>query len=180
MLPAFLAAADELIADGVDGITTNCGFLSLFQAQLAAHCRVPVATSSLMQAPLIQSLLPPDKRVGIITISAQSMSPEHLQAAGVAADTPVVGTDSGREFCRVLLDNEYQLDVDEARRDLLDAGHELIEKYPQVGAVLLECTNMPPYSRDLRQALGLPVFDIVTFINWFHASLAPRGWLKDL
>jgi Asp/Glu/hydantoin racemase len=180
MLPAFLEAADELIADGADGITTNCGFLSLFQAELAAHCRVPVAASSLLQATLIQSLLAPGKRVGIITVSAESLTAEHLRAAGVALDTAVVGTESGCEFCRVLLNNEMELDVDLARQDLLAAGRELVAKHPQVGAVLLECTNMPPYSRDLQQALGLPVFDIVSFINWFHASLAPQNFLQRL
>ncbi|MBE9551924.1 MAG: aspartate/glutamate racemase family protein, partial [Proteobacteria bacterium] len=62
LLEDFIAAARELVADGVDGITTNCGFLSLFQDELAAAAGVPVATSSLMQAPMIQATLPPGKR----------------------------------------------------------------------------------------------------------------------
>src|ERR1043165_1563272 len=37
LLERFLDAAQELVALGADGITTNCGFLSLFQAELAAH-----------------------------------------------------------------------------------------------------------------------------------------------
>src|SRR5260370_20989822 len=48
LLDAFLAGAQELVALGADGITTNCGFLSLYQEELAAHVGVPVATSSLM------------------------------------------------------------------------------------------------------------------------------------
>ena len=32
---AFIEAAQGLVAAGVDGITTNCGFLSLFQDELA-------------------------------------------------------------------------------------------------------------------------------------------------
>jgi hypothetical protein len=36
LLGPFVAAARELVADGVDGITTNCGFLSLFQEEFAA------------------------------------------------------------------------------------------------------------------------------------------------
>src|SRR5258708_25436629 len=93
LLPDFLAAAQELVALGADGITTNCGFLSLYQAELAAHCRVPVATSSLMQVPFVQALLPPGKRVGVVTVSAESLTNDHLKGAGVALDTPVVGTD---------------------------------------------------------------------------------------
>ena len=50
---------EELVALGAEAITTNCGFLSLFQAELAAAVRVPVATSSLMQVPWVQATLPP-------------------------------------------------------------------------------------------------------------------------
>src|SRR5437870_4777294 len=95
---AFLDAATELAQLGADGITTTCGFLSLYQREIAAHVGVPVATSSLMQIPLIERLLPPGKRVGILTISAASLTREHLAAAGADPATPVVGTDGGREF----------------------------------------------------------------------------------
>jgi Asp/Glu/hydantoin racemase len=176
LLEAFLEAAADLIALGADGITTNCGFLSLFQHELAAHCSVPVATSSLMQAPLIERVLPPGKRVGILTISAGTLTPEHLTAAGVAPDTPIVGTDGGREFSRVILNDELELDVAAAERDILDAGDALVRAHPDVGAVLLECTNMCPYAIALQAHLGLPVFDMVSFITWFHAGLAPRTW----
>ena len=176
LLDAFVAGGRELVALGADGIVTNCGFLSLFQEELAAACGVPVATSALMQAPLIERLLPPGKRVGILTISAASLTPEHLAAAGVALDTPVVGTEGGREFSRALLGNEPQLDVAQADADVLSAGDQLAARHPEVGAVLLECTNMCPYAAALRDRLGLPVFDMVSFVTWFHGGLAPRRW----
>ena len=176
LLDAFVAGARELLALGADGIATNCGFLSLFQEDLAAACGVPVATSALMQGPMIERLLPPGKRVGILTISAASLRAEHLRAAGVALDTPVVGTEGGREFSRALLGNELQLDLAQAEADILAAGDELIARHPEVGAVLLECTNMCPYARALRERLGLPVFDMVSFVTWFHGGLLPRRW----
>ena len=176
LLDAFVEGARELIAIGADGITTNCGFLSLFQAELAADCGVPVATSSLMQAPLIERLLPPGKRVGILTISAETLTPEHLEAAGVALDTPIVGTEGGRTFSRVLLNDELEQDVAAAEDDILAAGEHLVRRHLEVGAVLLECTNMCPYAHALQGHLGLPVFDMVSFITWFHAGLAPRRW----
>jgi Asp/Glu/Hydantoin racemase len=176
LLEAFVEGGRELVAQGAGGIVTNCGFLSLFQAELAAACGVPVATSALMQAPVIERLLPPGRRVGVLTVSAASLTPHHLVAAGVALDTPVVGTDGGREFTRVLLDNELELDVAAAERDILEAGAQLIARHPEVGAVLLECTNMCPYARALRDRLGLPVFDMVSFVVWFHGGLVPRRW----
>ena len=173
---AFIAGARELVAQGADGLVTNCGFLSLLQEDLAAACGVPVAASALMQAPLIERLLPPGKRVGVLTVSAASLTREHLIAAGVAPDTPVVGTEGGREFSRVLLGNELQLDMAQAEADVLSAGDELVARHPEVGAVLLECTNMCPYARALRDRLRLPAFDMVSFVPWFHGGLVPRRW----
>jgi Asp/Glu/hydantoin racemase len=182
LLDDFIAAAEDLVAQGCDGITTNCGFLSLFQAELTAACEVPVATSSLMQVPLVERLLPPGKRVGIITISADSLSPDHLAAAGVDPATPLVGTDNGKEFTRAILEDEPGLDVRQSRLDLLEAGHDLLRRHPDVGAIVLECTNMVPYAAALRAELGLPIYSIYSFVSWFQAGLLPRRfepWLGD-
>ena len=175
---AFLEAARELVRDGADGIVTNCGFLSLLQPELGAHAGVPVATSSLMQAAMIQRLLPPGRRVGIITISKESLTPRHLELAGVPADTPVVGTESGRAFSRTILNDEPELDVAAAEADLLDAGRRLLASHPDVGAILLECTNMCPYAAALQAAVRLPVFDMVGFIIWFQGGLRPRRFAR--
>ena len=88
-------------------------------AEGSTRCDVPVASSSLMQAPFIERLLPPGRRVGIITVSGESLAAEHLVAAGVAADTPVLGTEGGEELTRVLLNDEMRLDVEAAERDVL-------------------------------------------------------------
>jgi Asp/Glu/hydantoin racemase len=178
LLPDFLAAAADLVDLGAEAITTNCGFLSLFQRELAAHVRVPVATSALIQVPWVQATLPAGRQVGVITVSAGSLTPRHLEAAGVPPDTPIAGTETGREFFRVLIKAEKpDLDVDLARRDILDAGVALLAKHPNIGAIVLECTNMPPYAKALQEALGLPIFDICSLITWFHAGLRPRAFV---
>ena len=177
LLPDFIAAAQELVHLGAEAITTNCGFLSLFQAELAAAVQVPVATSSMMQVPWVQATLPPGKRVGVVTVNKSGLTPRHLEAAGVPLDTPIAGTEGGREFFRVLIKAEQEdMDVDLARQDILDAGRALVAAHPEVGAIVLECTNMPPYAADLQAALGLPVYDIYSMICWFQAGLRPRRW----
>jgi hypothetical protein len=174
---AFIDAARELVATGADGITTNCGFLSLFQGEIAAAAGVPVLTSSLMQYPMIQAMLPPGRRPGILTVSASSLGPDHLAAAGIPLDAPVVGTDErGTEFTRVLIGNEERLDIDAAERDLLDAADLLRQRHPDVGAILLECTNMPPYTAAIAAHTGLPVFDMVNFVTWFQGALSPQRY----
>jgi hypothetical protein len=175
LLPDFIAAARDLVDLGVEAITTNCGFLSLFQAELAAAVQVPVATSSLMQVPWVQALLPPGRRVGILTVSRGSLTPAHLAAAGVPLDAPVEGTETGQEFFRVLIKAEKaDMDIARAEQDILSAGRALVARHPEVGAIVLECTNMPPYAAALQAELDLPVFDIYTLVNWFHGGLRPR------
>jgi hypothetical protein len=174
LLDGFLAAAAELVRLGADGITTTCGFLSLYQKEIAANVGVPVATSSLMQVPFIERVLPPGNRVGILTVSAANLTPEHLSTAGADPATPVVGTDGGSEFSRVMINDEERLDVAAAERDILAAGDRLVGSHEGIGAVLLECTNMVPYARALSQRLRLPVFSIYTFVTWFQSGLIPR------
>jgi hypothetical protein len=177
LLPDFLDAAAELVRHGAEALTTNCGFLSLFQREIAAHVGVPVATSSLMQVPWVQAMLPAGQRVGVVTVSKASLTPHHLAAAGVPLDTPVEGTEDGVEFFRVLIRGESDdLDVTLAQRDVLDAGQRLVAAYPDVGAVVLECTNMPPYAAAMHAALGLPVFDVYSLVTWLRAGIRPRGF----
>ena len=174
LLDAFVDAGKELVRLGADGLTTSCGFLALQQGELARACGVPVATSSLMQVAAVEALLPPGKRAGILTISRASLTEEHLALAGAPLDAPIGGTDDGREFTRVILDDEPELDVDLARQDVVEGARRLVEDYPEVGALVLECTNMCPYSADVAEAIRLPVYDFVSFVTWFRSGLQPR------
>lgn len=175
LLPDFVAAAQDLVRLGAEAITTNCGFLALFQKELADAVKVPVATSSLMQVPWVQATLPPGKRVGVVTVSGATLTPAHLEGAGVPLDTPMVGTENGQEFFRVLIRAEKDdMDIALAEADIIDAGRRLVADNPDVGAIVLECTNMPPYAAALRDAVNLPVYDIYSMISWFQAGLRPR------
>jgi hypothetical protein len=178
LLPAFIDAARELVWLGAEAITTNCGFLALFQKELAAAVGVPVATSSLMQVSWVQATLPPGKRVGVVTVCRPALSPAHLEGAGVPLDTPIAGVENGKEFFRILIKAESEdMDVALAGQDVVDAGRELVATHPDVGAIVLECTNMPPYAAALQAAVGLPVYDIHSMVTWFHAGLRPRRFI---
>jgi len=170
-LDRFIAAGRELVHEGVRGITTNCGFLALFQKELAAALDVPVATSALMQAVGIQAMLPPDKKVGILTISAETMTSRHLAAAGIPAGTPVGGVAEGCELQRVILDDLPELDVAKAEQNMVAAAVKLQNENPEMAAILFECTNMPPYTQAVKAATGLPVFSIVSMMKWFEDAL---------
>jgi len=130
-----------------------------------------------MQVPLVERVLPPGKRVGVLDVSAASLTHEHLIAAGVDPGIPVVGTDGGREFSRVMLDEKHDLDAAAAEADILDAGDTLVGAARPISArSFLECTNMTPFARALSDHLRLPVFSIYSFVAWFHSGLAPRDF----
>lgn len=173
---AFLEAARELVREGADGITTTGGFLGILQQDLADYAGVPVASSSLMQIPLVQAMLPRGRRVGVLTVQGARLDAEHMAAVGAPADTPIVGTENGQEFTRVLLGDEDVMDYDKAEQDVMAAGHELMRRHPEVGALVLECHNMAPYSWRLQNELGVPVYDVYTFVRWFQSGLEPRNF----
>jgi hypothetical protein len=173
LLPAFVDGAKALEREGVGAITTNCGFLIKYQAELGRAVRVPVFTSSLLLVPLVHRMLPPGGRVGIMTVNAGTLTPAHLAAAGIGSDVPiaVVGMETEKEFTHALLDNQMELDVDLAREEHVRVARRFVADYPDIGAIVLECTNMPPYTADIQRETGRPVFDIVSLVTMVHGAL---------
>jgi Asp/Glu/hydantoin racemase len=173
LLPAFLEGARCLAREGVQAITTNCGFLAKFQRELAAAVSVPVFTSSLLLVPMVHRMLPSGKAVGILTVDATSLTPDDFESVGITSDIPVAvaGLETEKEFTRVLLGNQLVLDVEAARREHIRVAQRLCAEHPEVGALVLECTNMPPYRADLQAATGLPVFDIVHLVQMVHTAV---------
>jgi len=177
LLPAFIEGARELEREGVGAITTSCGFLVKLQRQLAEAVRVPVFTSSLLMVPLVARMLPAGRRVGIMTVNASTLTAEHMAGAGIGPEIPiaVIGMETEKEFTRVLLDDEPELDVDLAREEHVRVARRFTSQRTDLGAIVLECTNMPPYADDIRRETGLPVFDIVSLITMVHGALRAAG-----
>ena len=67
LLQPFVEAAQTLVAEGARAITTSCGFLLRWQAELQAAVPVPVWTSSLL-------LLPGLRRPGVVTVDAAALA----------------------------------------------------------------------------------------------------------
>lgn len=179
LLASFTAAADELIADGVDGITTTCGFLAFFQPELAAHCSVPVATSALLQVPMVARILPKGRRVGILTFSAEALTARHLEAVGVDPRTPIAGMPACSEFQRSIREGDASVPFEVLRREVLDVAERMVAADRSIGAIVCECTNLTPYAYDINRRFGVPVFDMVTLVHWFQRALRPERFVQD-
>lgn len=174
LLNPFISGARELEAAGVAAITSGCGLLSLFQRELADAVGIPVYTSSLIQLPMVHRMLSQERSVGVLTASSSALTPRHLAAVS-AESVPirVAGMDDQPEFREVIL---------EARRDALDAGRlrdealdvtgRLMRGHPDVGAVVIECTDVAPFAPAIRQRAAVPVFDIVTLTEMVYRAVS--------
>jgi hypothetical protein len=167
VLAALKTNAEALAAEGAVGLSTSCGFLALYQKELEALSPVPVATSALL---LIKTLA--GKRVGVITASAANLTAAHFAAVDAPADTPVAGLAPDGAFAATFLRNGTTLDRDAVEQEAVAAGRALLRDHPGVDAIVLECTNLPPYNAALRRALGVPVFDILDLLRDFRRRLA--------
>ena len=169
----FLEAARRLEADGVRAITGSCGFLALYQRQLADAVDVPVFASSLIQVPMVHNMLQSGQKVGVLTASAESLTPKHFEAVG-AGGVPVAiaGMDAYPEFREVILEGRRSaMDIAKIEDEILDAAEALVAGNPEVGAVVLECTDMPPFAHAVQDRLGLPVFDLTTLVEMVHQAV---------
>lgn len=160
LLEPFIDAARSLVAAGASAIATSCGFLACWQRELAAALPVPVWTSSLLA--LAGELA--TRRAGVVTIDAAALGRRQFEGVGADPATPVEGIAAGSALQRTLLDDLPALDTADAAREVVAAGRRLLERAPGLEAIVLECTNLPPYAEALRRATGLPVHDITTVL----------------
>lgn len=58
------------------------------------------------------------------------------------------------------------------RVELLEAIEKKIDENPRIGAILVECSMIAPYSNDMRRKFGLPVYDYMTLFNFLADSLS--------
>ncbi len=166
VLAPFVAAARALVAEGADAIATSCGFLARWQRELQASVPVPVWSSALLVLADLRG-----QRAGVITIDAASLGAPEFEAMGADPHTPVEGITPGSPLHRTLLENRPQLDADDAREQVLAAGRRLLARHPELDALVLECTNLPPYADALRAASGRAVHDVRTLLDARMASL---------
>jgi hypothetical protein len=176
LLRPFIDAARALEARGCSAITGACGFLVLFQRELADAVTVPLFASSLIQLPMVARMIGADRKVGLLVARKAALTPRHLAAIG-AADVPVcvAGVDDSTEFREVMMEGRrLELDVPRLEREVMAEVDALARANPDLGAMVIECTDLVPFAHAIQARLGIPVFDIVTLTVMVEASLRRR------
>jgi hypothetical protein len=172
LLKPFVEAAQELEAAGCRAITTTCGFLALFQKEMAAAVGVPLFTSSLLQVPIVYRMLKPGQVIGILTAHSDAMNPRVLEAVGADGVPHVVGgSQVAPDFYNVFVQNRDWIDTDRCESQLVALATGMIEAHPQIGAFVCEGTNFSSWGRAIQQATRRPFFDIVTMTRWVYDAV---------
>ena len=176
LLAPFIKGAQRLETEGVRAITGSCGFLALFQKELATAVSVPVFASSLIQVPLAYHMTGASAPVGILTADASALTPQHFEGVG-AAGIPIAvqGLEDTSEFAEVILRNtRTRMDTDIVQAEVMEAVRALKRRTPDIRSLVLECTDLPPYAAQIQAELQLPVFDLTTLAQMAH-SVATRS-----
>ena len=165
--------------DGVRAVVTACGFFSVVQDILADSVDIPVFTTPLLMVPQIVRLIGSDRSVCIITASERLLVSDYLTAAGIELDMPVniVGMEPSAEFYATHMGGTRTTwDVDLQRRELVEIVQNAVLRFPNIGAFLLECSQLPTFSADIQDVVNLPVFDYIGFIDMIHLSVVQRRY----
>ncbi len=167
---AVIETAQELERQGVKGISSDCGFFINYQDVVTSAVRVPVFLSSLLQLPFVASFIGDDRSIGVITASSHALGRRVLDLTWVKPDRTVVvrGMQDEPEFDRSVMKEGDTLDTDKIERETVNVAKRMVKEHPDMGAIILECSMLPPYAKAVQEATGLPVFDFLTMINYFQ------------
>lgn len=167
-------ACKKLEQEGVRAISGACGFFGNYQASMAEKLDIPVALSSLVQIPWIATLLKKDQKIGVLTAQKDSFTDQLLDSCGVTDELKkrLIVKDLGheKEFS-CITEGRGEFDNGVVKQEVVGKAMEILEEDSNVGAILLECSDMPPYAYAVQAATSLPVFDFTTLIRWLHSAV---------
>ena len=72
--------------------------------------------------------------------------------------------------------NRGEFDYDRLEAEVVASAMQLVTRCPDVGAILLECSDLPPFAAAIQRAVRLPVFDFITMINWVYQAVAQQEY----
>jgi len=179
---SFVDACQKLKKRGAVGIITSCGFLAQIQSRLAEKINIPIATSSLLQIPFVLSILSPRKKIAVLTFDGDTLGDAHFNGVGVIAEmrkrVKVFGCKDGDPLRSMIIDGAPYIHED-IEKELINLAKYAVEQDSSIGAIVLECTQLPPSARGIQKAVKLPVYDAITMVDWFYSGLQARILPED-
>ena len=182
---AVIRAARKLESLGCRAVAAECGYFAFFQKDVADQVDIPVFMSSLLQVPFIQQVIGPKKKVGIICAQHQYLSEQHLMNVGIDPDSNYVIAGAQDEYGVTEFDNLWNPNkrpevpeayYDKAEEQMVNCARQFVDKNPDIGAIMLECTGMQPFARAVQREVELPVFSWGTLLDYAYSVVNHREY----
>jgi Asp/Glu/hydantoin racemase len=175
-LPSWIQAAQQMEEDGVRAILGGCGLTSNIQKELSDAVSIPFYSSTLFFIPEILNTLADDQQIGILTVSKEQLCAHNMasfRSCGIEDDSRVaIAGMNESEFAKQWLSmTTPEYDFEMVQDAVVKTAQQLINDHPNIATLVLECTDMPPYSDALRKVTGLPVFDPVDMVRQVHEQV---------
>ncbi len=169
----FIEIGKEMQAEGVKAITGSCGFNAIFQKQVSEALDIPVFLSSLLQVPFALQTIAPSKKVAVMTAYGSSLTAEHFGYCGVddMSRIIVLGLENCPEWNSIFEKEDETVDMDLVEKEIMGTALGAVKDHPEIGAFVLECTDLPPFGPAIRDATGLPVYSFSTMIGYMALML---------
>lgn len=163
---------DEKANDG-DIITTSCGFLCYWQKHLARRTRLPFISSALIDLPRLTAKY--GQNLGILTFDASTLAKPAYADAMTGFSGSVLGLPTDAHLRQVITQNDIQLDGQRAEAEIIELVRIMIRN-ASIDALLMECTNLPPYKAALKSEFDIEIYDILTVLHNTDSKMVKWGY----
>ncbi|EIW65832.1 hypothetical protein M231_04889 [Tremella mesenterica] len=181
MVDGFVREGKKMMEEGCVAFVTSCGFLATMHPEIV-HRLPSMGTSSLIQVGWLQKCFYPGEEtpVGVVTFQKSALTKKHFISVGADPETPYFGLSESEDpkeaVFKAVLECRVPYDYEGMEKDVVGAALELVKAYPSVKAIVMECTNMPPFSHAVAKATGRKVWDILTLGKWLYDGATPRDY----
>jgi len=175
LLDLVIAAGNELIQGGVRSIVGACGSFAYYQKEAASRLCVPTFLSVMLQVPIILQSLRPDQKLGILAASSGSLTQNVFDQCGITDTSHLSITEALNlpEFQKLVhctgSFNSHKMEM-----EVVEKVKAFIADHPEIGAMLIQCSDLTPYAWAIQNATNLAVFDMNTLINWVYQAVVRK------
>ena len=161
----------------------NCGFFGGYQNEVKERINVPFFSSSLMMLPMMVHSMPANKKVGVITANGpQLIKTQAIENCGLTLEDKdnkivVMGCEEGEEFQTAIMANTGVYNPVRVEQEIVAVAKQMIAEDDDIGAILLECTELSPHGFAVQEAVRMPVWDYTTLTKWIYQGTIRRPFV---
>ena len=166
LAPLVVAGALRLQEHGVSLIAGACGSFAYYQREVAEAAHVPVFLSIMTQVSFLLGAIGRAHKLGILCAVASALAPRVFDACAISDPSRLVIREmQGQPEFDAMLAGADHIDVDRMTEEVVRVAECLVADAPEVSALMLQCSELPPFGAAIQAATRRPVFDMTILIR---------------